>query len=86
MVVLVIINSTTQIYSCMHWSDEKLCKILIGKSEGKRSRGRPKHRWKDNIIMDLRETELETVDWIHLAQDRNQWWNLLYMVMNLRVP
>jgi hypothetical protein len=40
----------------------------------------------DNITMDLREIVWEIVDWIHLAQDRNQWRALVYTVMNLRVP
>jgi len=43
-------------------------------------------RWKDNIITDLREIGLESVDWIHLTQDRDHWWALVYMVMNLQVP
>jgi hypothetical protein len=47
--------------------------ILVGKSEGRRSLRRPKHRWEDNIKMDLREIGWEGVDWMHLAQDRDQW-------------
>jgi hypothetical protein len=39
-------------------------KILVGKSEGKRPRGRPRHRREDNIRMDLREIRWEGVDWI----------------------
>jgi hypothetical protein len=46
---------------------------VVEKSEGKRSLGRPRRRWEDNIRMDLRETGWEDVDWIHLAQDRDQW-------------
>jgi hypothetical protein len=42
-------------------------------------------RWKDNIKIDVMETELEGVDWIHLAQDRDQWQALMNTVMNLRV-
>jgi hypothetical protein len=42
-------------------------KILVGKPEGKRSCGRPMHRWEDNIRMDLREIGWEVVGWIHLA-------------------
>jgi hypothetical protein len=41
--------------------------ILVGKSEGKRTLGRPNRRWDDNIRMDLREIGWECVDWIHLA-------------------
>jgi hypothetical protein len=40
----------------------------------------------DNIRMDLKETGWEGVDWMHLAQDRDQWWAVVNMVMNLRVP
>jgi hypothetical protein len=60
--------------------------ILVGKPEGKRPLGRPRHRWEDNIRMNLREIGWEGVDWIHLAQDRDQWWALVNMVMNLWVP
>jgi hypothetical protein len=48
-------------------------RILVGKAEGKRPPGRPKHKWVDNIKMDLRETEWDGRDWIELAQDRDQW-------------
>jgi hypothetical protein len=43
-------------------------------------------RWVDNIKIDLRETEWDGMDWIDLAQDRDQWRALVKMVMNLRVP
>jgi hypothetical protein len=49
------------------------CKILVGKPKGKRTLGRPRRRYKNNIIMNLGETEWEGVDWICLAQDRDQW-------------
>jgi hypothetical protein len=42
-------------------------KILVGKPEGKRPLGRPRHRWKDNIRMDLREIGWQDMDWMHLA-------------------
>jgi hypothetical protein len=58
----------------------------VGKPEGKRPLGRPRHRWVDNINMDLREIEWDGVDWIYLAQDRDQWRAVVNMVMNLRVP
>jgi hypothetical protein len=47
-------------------------KILVRRPEGKRSLGRHRHRWEDNIRMDLREIGWEGMDWIHLAQDRDQ--------------
>jgi hypothetical protein len=46
--------------------------ILVAKQEGKRPLGRRRHRWEDNIKMDLREIGWDGMDWIHLAQDRNQ--------------
>jgi hypothetical protein len=42
--------------------------ILVGKSEGKRPRGRPRSSWEDNIRMDLREIGWDDVDWIHLIR------------------
>jgi hypothetical protein len=48
-------------------------KVLVGKPEGKIPFGRSRHRWEDNIRMDLGETGWEDVDWIHLTQDRDQW-------------
>jgi hypothetical protein len=60
--------------------------ILVGKPEGKRSLGRPKRRWVDNIKIDLREIGWDGMDWIYLAQDRDQWRALVNTVMNLRVP
>jgi hypothetical protein len=60
--------------------------ILVGKPEGKRPRGKPRHRWVDNIKMDLREIGWDGVDGIDLAQDRDEWGALVNTVMNLRVP
>jgi hypothetical protein len=45
-------------------------RLLAGKPEGKRPLGRPRHRWMDNIKMDLLVIGLGGVDWIGLAQDR----------------
>jgi hypothetical protein len=59
---------------------------LIRKPEGKRPPRRSRHRWEDNIKIDLREAGLGGVDWIDLAQDREQWQALVSMLMNLRVP
>jgi hypothetical protein len=47
-------------------------RILVGKSEGKRLLGRPRRRWEDNIIMELRKIGRGNVNWIYLAQDRDQ--------------
>jgi len=54
--------------------------------KGRDHSGRPNHRWEDNTEMDLREIGWIGVDWIHLAQDRDQWWALVNTVINLRVP
>jgi hypothetical protein len=59
---------------------------LVGKPEGKRPLGRPRCRWVDNIKIALRETGWDGMDWINLAQDRDQWRALVNTVMNLRVP
>jgi len=58
----------------------------VGKPEGKRPLGRPRHRWEDYIKMDLQEVGCRSMDWIELAQDRNRWRALVNAVMNLRVP
>jgi hypothetical protein len=63
-----------------------VCNILIGKPEGKKSFGRPRHRWEDNITIDLREIGWEGADWMNMAQDGDQWQALVNMVMNLQVP
>ena len=57
-----------------------------GKPEGKRTLGRPRRRWENNIKMDLQEMGYEGKDWIELAQDRNGWRALVNAAMNLRVP
>jgi hypothetical protein len=48
------------------------CRILVGKPEGKRPLGRPSRRWVDNIKIDLREVGWDGVDWVDMAQDRDQ--------------
>jgi hypothetical protein len=63
-----------------------MCRLLVGKPEGKRPLGRPRRRWMDNIKMDLFEIGLSIVDWIGLAQDRYRWRALVNLVMNLQVP
>ena len=60
--------------------------VLVGKPEGKRPLGRPRHRWEDNIKMDLEEVVRGCGDWMELAQDWDWWWALVSTVMNLRVP
>ena len=64
----------------------RLYRVLAGKPEGRRPLGRPRRRWEDNIMMDLREVGCGCVDWMELAQDRDRWRALVSVVMNLRVP
>jgi hypothetical protein len=45
-------------------------RVLVGRPKGKRPLGRPRHRWEDNINMDLREIGIDGTNWIRLAQDR----------------
>jgi hypothetical protein len=61
-------------------------RILAGKSEGERPLVRQRRRWVDNIKMDLREIGWDGLDWVDVAQDRDQWKALVNTVMNLRVP
>jgi hypothetical protein len=58
----------------------------VGKPEGKRPVGGPRGDWVNNIKMDVREIGWGGMNWIHLAQDRDQWRALVSTVMNLRVP
>ena len=60
-------------------------RVLVGKPKGKRSLGGPRHRWEDNIKMDLQEVGCGGgVDWIELAQDKDRCWALVNVVINLK--
>jgi hypothetical protein len=61
-------------------------RVLVGRPEGKRPLERPRHRWEDNIKMDLREIGIDGENWIQLAQNRIQWLAFVNTVKNLRVP
>ena len=58
----------------------------MGTPEGSKPSGRPRHRWEDNIRMDLRKVSCNSGDWVDLAQDRGQWQAYVRAVMNLQVP
>jgi hypothetical protein len=58
----------------------------VGKPEGRRPLGRPRHRWDDNTMMDPQEIGCWWVDWIELAEDRDRWWALVNAVMKLWAP
>ena len=59
--------------------------VLVGKPDGKRTLGRPRHRREDNIKMDLQEVGCEGMDWIGVAQDRDRRQAFVNAVMKLRV-
>jgi hypothetical protein len=61
-------------------------RILVEKPEGKIPLGRPRRRWEDNIRMDLREIGWGGMDWIDLAQDKDQWRGLVDTVVNVWIP
>ena len=60
-------------------------RVLVGKPEGKRPLGRPRHRWENNIKIDLQEVGGGCGDWMELVQDSGRWRALVNTVMNLRV-
>jgi len=59
---------------------------FVGKPGGKRLFVRPRHKWDENIRMNLRKIGWEGVGWIQLAQDRVQWRAVVKTVMNVRAP
>jgi len=63
-----------------------LYRVLVVKPLGRRTLGRPRRKWVDNIRLDLQEVRCGYMDWIGLAQDRDKWRTLVSAVMNLRVP
>jgi hypothetical protein len=65
--------------------ERKLYRVLVGKREGKRPRGRPRRRWEDGIRMNVMEIACSGVEWIQLAQDRARWRALVNTVMTHRV-
>jgi hypothetical protein len=61
-------------------------RVLVQRPKGKKPLGRPRHRWEDNIKLDLREIGIDGANWIRLAQDRVQFQASVYSVMNLCIP
>jgi hypothetical protein len=61
-------------------------RVLVGRPKVKKLLGRPRCKWKHNIKLDLRETEINEAKWIQLAQDRVPWWAFVSTIMNLQVP
>jgi hypothetical protein len=68
-----------------NWEKRIAYRVLVGNPEGKRSLGRPRHRWAGNINLDLREVGWDSMYWIDLAEHRDQWRALMKTVMNLWV-
>ena len=60
--------------------------MLTGKPIGKRPLGRPRHRWEENITMDLEEIGINAGNWVISAQDRDYWRALVNVALNLWVP
>jgi hypothetical protein len=69
-----------------HGKWRSVYRVLIERPEGKRPLGRPRHRWEDNIKMDVREMVVNEANWIRLAEDRVQWQIFVNTVMNLQLP
>jgi hypothetical protein len=69
----------------MHGAVEKFTQFWLENLGRDRPLGRPRRRWEDNTRMDRREIRLKVVDWIRLAQDRDQWLALVNTVLTFRV-
>jgi hypothetical protein len=65
--------------------ERKVYTVLVGKLEGKRPLGRPRHRWEDGIRPDRKEIGYGGVEWIQLAQDRDRSRAFVNTVINLQV-
>jgi hypothetical protein len=87
-------NIVREIKSRLRWAEHMahmrvgkgVYRVLVGRPEGKRPLGRPKHRWEDNIKLVLKEIKIDRANYIQLAQVKVQWWACVNTVMNLRVP
>jgi hypothetical protein len=69
-----------------HWVKRNAYRILVGKPEEKRPLGRPRRSWENNIKMYLKETGRNSTNWVHLAEDREQWRVFVNIILNLRIP
>jgi len=66
--------------------EERHIQGFSGETWGKKTLGRPRFRWEDNIKIDLQEVRCGGMDWIELTQDRDKRRALVNVVMNLQVP
>ncbi|KAJ4450346.1 hypothetical protein ANN_01766 [Periplaneta americana] len=71
-------------WACSTYGSRNAYRVLVGRPEGKRSLGRPRRRWEDNIKMDLRKVGYDDREWINLAHDRDRWRAYVRAAMNLR--
>jgi hypothetical protein len=73
--------------ACSTYGERRgVCRVLVGKREGKRLFGRPRRRWEDNIKMGLKEVGCGGMDWIDVTQDSDRWRAFVNAVMNLLIP
>jgi hypothetical protein len=86
LVLTITVTITIYVANATTAAQNNAYRILVGKPEGKRPLGRSRRRWVDNIKMDLREIGWDGMDWIDLAQDRDNRRALVNTVMKLRVP
>jgi hypothetical protein len=70
----------------MNGDKRNACRLLVGKPEGKRLLGSPRHRSVDSIRIDLQEVGWGDVDWIGVAQEWNRWRALVNSVLNISIP
>jgi len=66
------------------WERRNAYSVLVGRPEGRRPLGKSRHRWEDNIKMEL-ELGLGGMDWNDLVEDRDRWQALANVVMNFQV-
>jgi hypothetical protein len=59
-------------------------RIFVGRPEGKRLLGRPRHSWEESVEIDLQEVGWGGMDWIYMFQDRDKCWALVNAVMNIQ--
>ena len=79
------VYSNNVLYGLTLGEERGVHRVLVGKPEGKRSLGRPRRRWEDNIKIDLQEVGGGGGYWMELAQDRDMWRALVNTVMNFPV-
>ena len=72
-------------YAAHRGMKRNACRTVVIQPKGKLPLGRPRHRWEDNVKMELKEMT-ECMKWTDLAQDRGKWLALASAIINVRVP